>query len=59
MALPRQLLETIKNDVRSITGQNLRKLMILAEKTNINQLNKNEEFEPYSKIDKTNGRSTL
>ena len=25
--------------------------MILAEKKHINQLNKNEEFEPYSKIE--------
>ena len=33
------LLDTIKYDVRSVTGSNLRKIMFLVNKTNINQLN--------------------
>jgi hypothetical protein len=33
------LLDTIKYDMRSVTGSNLRKIMFLVNKTNINQLN--------------------
>ena len=36
--IPAQLLNKVKNDVRSTTGKNLRKLMLLTQKSNIDEL---------------------
>ena len=49
--LPKQLLETIRYDVRSTTGKNLRKLMLKASKSEISQLIKNEKnFGTYAEV---------
>ena len=45
--IPAQLLNKVKNDVRSTTGKNLRKLMLLTQKSNIDELLKMD----YKKID--------
>ena len=42
-----QLLDKVKYDVRSTTGKNLRMLMLLTKKTNVDQISK----EDYKKID--------
>jgi hypothetical protein len=38
--LPKQLLNFIKHDVWSTTGINLRKILLLTKKTNVEQLSK-------------------
>ena len=38
--IPKRLLNFIKHDVRSTTGRNLRKILLLTEKTNVEQLDK-------------------
>ena len=45
--IPAQLLNKVKNDVRSTTEKNLRKLMLLTQKSNIDELLKMD----YKKID--------
>ena len=42
-----QLLDKVKYDVRSTTGKNLRMLMLLTKKTNVDQISK----EDYKRID--------
>ena len=50
-SLPKQLLETIQYNTKSTTGRNLRKLMFISQKSNINLLNKNDEkFGTYSTV---------
>lgn len=50
-SLPKQLLATIKYDTRSTTGKNLRRLMLVAGKSNISHLNKNDEqLRTYYKV---------
>ena len=46
-AIPRQLLNNIKYDVRSTTGRNLRKILLLTEKTSVDQLGAND----YSSVE--------
>ena len=40
--VPRLLLNIVENDVRSITGSNLRKIMLETRKLSVNDLNKND-----------------
>ena len=50
------LLRTIQNNVRSVTGYNLRRIMLETGKTNVDQLNdvgiENIEYHPVSAEDK-------
>ena len=49
---PKQLLEIAKNDVRTTTGTNLRKIMLLSGRNNIDDL-KNIDID-YNKVTKEN-----
>ena len=40
--VPKQLLPFIKNDARSTTGSNLRKILLLTKKNNIDELSKDD-----------------
>ena len=53
--VPKQLLAFIKNDVRSTTGSNLRNILLLTDKSNIEDLRKDHIREiKYHNVDPTN-----
>ena len=53
--VPKQLLAFIKNDVRSTTGSNLRNILLLTDKSNIEDLRKDHIREiKYQDVDPTN-----
>ena len=53
--VPKQLLAFIKNDVRSSTGSNLRNILLLTDKSNIDDLRKDHIREiKYQDVDPTN-----
>ena len=54
--VPKMLLSTIKNDARSVTGSNIRKILLLSGKLNIGEVTKRDMFSikyhPLSREDK-------
>ena len=53
--VPKQLLAFIKNDVRSTTGSNLRNILLLTDKSNIDDLRKDHIKEiKYQDVDPSN-----
>ena len=53
-SIPKLLLNQISHDVRSTTGKNLRSIMLLANKTCVDQLRKSDVLDiPYHQIDVT------
>ena len=53
--IPKQLLSFIKNDTRSTTGSNLRNILLLTDKDNIDELTKDDVSTlKYKKVDDNN-----